>query len=95
MKVIEKYLTMSVEEQSKDAYKEIMQGCEADDNIMDIVLQTIEYLNTEVEQAPLEELGWERIGNEVLQIQNGENYITLSLVGDELKAILEIMEGMK
>jgi hypothetical protein len=95
MKVIEKYLTMSVEEQRKDAYKEIMQGCEADDNIMDIVLQTIEYLNTEVEQAPLEELGWERIGNEVLQIQNGENYITLSLVGDELKAILEIMEGMK
>lgn len=107
MKVLEKYLTMTVEEQIADYVQYIKSmGGEVS------VEKVFERLNSEVTQDPLEKLGWESKGENVWEINYpltqkiniceciDQKLITITncdghntyIKEDELKAVLEIME---
>lgn len=105
MKVIEKYLTMSKEEQIKD-YKNLIY---TSGGVLSIE-EVFDYLNSEVKKDPLEKLGFEKINSE--KWQRGKGIIKIEKSGkidfyyhdskqrrpsekNELKAILEIIEGEK
>lgn len=103
MKVIEKYLTMNKRKQAEDCEKFMNEN-----GLIVTPRQLVDYLNSEVEQDPLEKLGYVKLSNtmwqdkhSIIEIRKGfekaKTYYddlptTRMLTYDELKAILEIME---